>query len=231
MIMSSTTHDGAPQHERRVTGPDVVKYARVRHPILRLDVLAADGTLATHHVVFCRLETQSVRVENCCLCVHCDAIQEGTAPSVHCTIPTPRPAGRDPGGELTEVGSVLCRGTVVLAESVPLGRALDLLRRDDRRSVAIVDEHHVMVGLVHEAALVRRLRSARDGTVSAAMTSRIAVEECTPVRVALKVLAASHLREATVVSKRGVPIGVFRDVDGLRWIAAARHEAGEPPRG
>ncbi|MDB4935097.1 MAG: hypothetical protein JWP87_2069 [Labilithrix sp.] len=207
---------------------DVVTYARVRHPILRLDVVGSDGAIATDHVVFCQLQSQSVRVEECCRCVHCDGIQEGTAPSVDCTIRTPLPAGRDPSGALTEVGSVLRRGTVVVAESAPLGRALDILRHDDRRSVAIVDEHHVMVGLVHDAPFVGRARSTREGAVSAAMTSSISVGERTPVRVALVVLAANHLREATVVSKRGVPIGVFRDVDGLGWISAARREAAEP---
>ena len=224
-------YDRTPQHERQGTAPDVVKYARIKHPILRLDVLAADGTIATQHVVFCRLKKRSVGVEECCQCVHCDAIEEGPAPSVHCTIPAPRPAGQDPGGDLTEVGSVLCRGTVVVAESAPLGAALDVLRRGDGRAVAIVGGDGVMVGLVHDGAFVGRLRSARHEAVSAAMTSRIAVDEGTPVRVALRVLAASHLREATVVSRRGVPIGVFRDVDGLHWITAARHAASEPPRG
>ena len=62
----------------------------------------------------------------------------------------------------------------------------------------------------------------RLGIVTASMSTAVAIHERTPVRVALKLLAASHLREATVVSDHGVPIGVFRDVDGLRWLAAAR---------
>jgi CBS domain-containing protein len=203
----------------------------VKHPILRLDVLAPDGTHATDHVVFCRLQRQSVRVEECCRCVHCDAIQDGAAPTVDCTIPAPAPRSEDPTGELTEVGSLLCRGTVVVADSVPLRKALEVIRHHDRRSVAIVDDEHVMVGLVHDAASMGRLRAIHDSAVSAAMTSAIAVDERTPVRVALKLLAANHLREATVISKHGVPIGVFHDIDGLRWIAAARNDASDPPEG
>ena len=57
------------------------------------------------------------------------------------------------------------------------------------------------------------------------MSSPIAIDERTPMRTALKLLVANHLREATVISKERVPIGVFRDVDGLRWIAAARRSA------
>jgi CBS domain-containing protein len=198
-------------------------HGRVKHPILRLEVLAPDGTHATDHVVFCRLQRQSVRVEECCGCVHCDAVGE----TVDCTIPTPAGPADDPLGEQTEVGSLLCRGTVVVADSVPLARALDVLRHGDRRSVAIVDARHIMVGVVHDAAFVGRLRSVHDGVVSGAMSSVVAVDERMPVRVALKLLATNHLREATVVSRNGVPIGVFHDIDGLRWIAAARREAGD----
>ena len=54
------------------------------------------------------------------------------------------------------------------------------------------------------------------------MMSVIAIDERTPVRAALRLLAARHLREATVISREGVPIGVFTDVDGLRWVARAR---------
>jgi CBS domain-containing protein len=202
----------------------------VRHPILHLEVLAADGTLASDHVVFCRLQQQSVRVEDCCRCARCDLIEDGPAPAVTCTLPAePLAPGQDPEGQTTEVGAMLSRGTVVIADSVPIRRALDLLRDTDRRSVAVVDVRHVMVGLVHEACFVARLATRLpEGSVSASMSSPVAVDERTPVRTALKLLAANHLREATVVSNGRVPIGVFRDVDGLRWIAAARRSAAAP---
>lgn len=197
--------------------------ARVRHPILRLDVLAPDGTRTSEHRVFCRLQRQSVEVDLCCECVHCDAVTDGAVPSVDCSIPVrPIEPADDPNGESVEVGTLLCRGMVVLSESASVGRALGLLRVEDRRSLAVVDGNSVLVGLVHEAGFMGRMGRARLGAVSAAMSSAIAVHERTPVRVALKLLAASHLREATVVSNEGVPIGVFRDVDGLRWIAGAR---------
>ncbi len=193
--------------------------ANVKHPILRLEVLGADGTRTMDHIVFCRKQRQSVNVEECCGCVHCEAITEGPMASVDCSIEL-GPHGRavDPDGESTDVGTLLCRGTVVVAESASLGCALAVLREGDRRSVAVVDERHVMIGLVHETTTMFGRSRVGDDRVGAAMTSAIAVDERTPVRVALRLLAANHLREATVVSKRGVPIGVFRDVDGLRWI-------------
>ncbi len=196
--------------------------AHVKSPILHLEVLTVDGTRASDHVVFCQLQRQSVRVEECAGCVHCDSIGQSETPSVECTIPTDAlDAVDDPAGDRTEVGRLLCHGTLVVGESVPFGSVLDFLRQSDRRSVAIVDSRHVMIGLVHETSFPSRLAHVRNGAVSAMMTTAIAVDECTPVRSALKLLAASHLREATVLSKRGVPIGVFRDVDGLRWIAAS----------
>lgn len=202
--------------------------SRVSHPILHLDVLEADGTRTRDHRVYCRLQRASIRVDACCECVHCDAITDGAAPSVDCTIPIrPLSPGDDPKGENIEVGTLLCQGTVVLAESTPTGRALKMLREEDRRSIAIVDAGNVLIGVVHEAGFMGRMGPVRAGTVTASMSSAVAVHERTPVRVALKLLAASHLREATVVSDEGVPIGVFRDVDGLRWLAGARQAAAD----
>lgn len=201
----------------------------MKHPILRLDVLAADGTVSTDHVVFCRLQDQSVRVEECCRCVRCTSIEEGITPAVSCTLPnTPLEPADDPTGERIEVGSTLTEGTLVFSEALSIGRALEMMRHRDRRSVAIVDARHRIVGLVHEApSATRTPRTGRAelGEVRAAMTAPIAIDERTPVRTALKLLAAHHLREVTVVSKRRVPVGMFRDIDGLRWLAAARRGA------
>jgi hypothetical protein len=198
--------------------------SRVKHPILRLDVLASDGTRTSEHRVFCRLQRTSVQVEHCCGCIHCDAITEGETPSVDCSIPvTPFSHADDPAGESVEVAALLSTGTLVLAESAAVGRVLELLADDrGRRSVAVVDAACVLVGVVHEAQFIGGLAAPRSSPVSSSMSGAIAVHECTPVRVALKLLAASHLREVTVVSKEGVPLGVFRDVDGLRWIAGTR---------
>lgn len=196
----------------------------VRHPILRLEVLAADGTLASDHVVFCSRQDQTVRVEECCRCARCDAIVDGPTPSVVCAEPDEHvePA-LDPGGDRVEVGALLSEGTVVIADTVPVRRALELLRDSDRRSVPIVDARHVMVGLVHEACFLSRLGPrSQDGDVRGSMSSPVAIDERTPLRTALRLLVANHLREATVVSRARVPIGIFRDLDGLRWIARAR---------
>lgn len=201
---------------------------RVRHPILRLEVLAADGTTTAEHRVFCRDQRASVTVEHCCACVHCDAVTDGPSPSVDCVIPLcPLGHADDPSGESVEVASLLCRGTIVLSQSAGLSQALRLLREADRRSVAIVDEDHVLVGLVHETGFRRGMISGSIIPVSATMSTAIAVHERTPVRVALRLLAANHLREATVVSNGGVPLGVFRDVDGLRWIAGTTNRGAE----
>lgn len=198
----------------------------MKHPILRLEVLAADGTVSTDHVVFCRMQDQSVRVEECCRCVRFTSIEEGTTPAVSCTLPIdPLEPADDPEGERIEVGSTLTEGTVVFSEEVSIGRALEVMSEHDRRCVAIVDAGRRIVGIVHEARSTTRTPRAEQGDVRAAMTSPIAIDERTPVRTALKLLAAHHLREATVVTKRRVPVGMFRDIDGLRWLAAARRGA------
>ena len=202
-----------------------MRSTHVTHPILRLQVLMADGTRVEEHRVFCRLERRSVHVEECCSCVHCDGISDGSGgsgPSVDCTIPAaPSVLADDTTGDRTEVATLLCIGTVVVAASAPLHVALALLRSEDRRAVAIVDDHHQLIGLVHEMGFLGQ-RSGSRFELRAAMSTAIAIHEATPVRAALRLLAASHLREATVVSSEGTPIGLFRDIDGLRWIAKAR---------
>ena len=83
-----------------------------------------------------------------------------------------------------------------------------------------------MVGMVHEMSLPRAPSSRlADGNVTAAMAAAVAVHETIPIRAALRLLASTHSREAIVVSSEGKPLGVFRDIDGMRWIAQAREES------
>ena len=193
-----------------------------KHPILRLQVLQGDGRERAEHRVFCRLQRRSVEVEECCSCIHCDEIADGPAPSVNCTLPVAADEpGSDPTGEQTEIGTLLCTGTVVLAEHAPLRDAFALMRTEGRHFVPVVDERSALVGVVHETGFIGRRVNTKDVPLAAAMSSAIALHERTPVRVALRYLAANHLREATVVSEDGVPIGTFRDSDGLHWIHQA----------
>lgn len=197
--------------------------SQFKHPILRLDVLDADGVARHEHRVFCRLQRSSVPVDECCSCLHCDEITDGPVPTVDCTMPIARddPA-KDPTGESTEIGTLLCCGTVVVAATSPMTQAFSVLHAEGRRSIPIVDGHHVLVGMLHETGFLGRRLLGKDAAISSAMSSAIALHERTPVRTALKFLAANHLREATVVSDDGRPIGIFRDIDGLHWISVAR---------
>ncbi len=195
---------------------------RVKHPILRLEVIGADGSRSSDHRVYCRHRRTAVSVESCCGCVHCDEITGGDEPSVRCSIPShPLDHQDDPAGERVDVGALLRVGPVVVRQSAPLGAALDLIAYDSRHSVAVVDDTNALVGIIHEADLAAHPgRWAHAETASDVMSGRhVTVDERTPVRVALRVLAAHHLREVTVITSEGVPLGVFRDVDGLRWIA------------
>jgi CBS domain-containing protein len=205
-----------------------MKSKQVSHPILRLDVLEPDGSHETDNRVFCRKQGRSVRVEECVPCAFCDVIIEGARPSVDCTIPdAPLSPAEDPTGERTEIGVLLKGDTLVIAQSASLGAALRIMRAEDRRSVAIVDDKHVLVGLVRETGFLGHAPPGEEEELQAAMSTPVAVHESTPVRTALRLLAASHLREITVVSEEGIPLGVFRDVDGLHWIAEARDAAHE----
>ncbi len=203
--------------------------SQFKHPILRLEVLAPNGETRSEYRVFCRLQRESVRVDACCSCVHCDAITEGQTATVDCTMPMAAddPA-KDPIGETTEIGTLLCQGTLVVADSTPVAKAFAALHAGDRRCIPIVDHKSALVGILHETGVVAWRAAGRHATASAVMSTAVALHERTPVRAALKILATNHLREATVVSDDGIPIGVFRDIDGLHWIRVARDSA--PPR-
>lgn len=210
---------------------------RLSHPILRLDVVGPNGTRQTEYRVFCKYQQRSVPIGTCCACAHCDAIASSPEPSVECIVPLeetePVP---DPRGERTAVGGVLARGASVLDPSVTVREALALLRAENRRSVAVVDENRSIIGVVHEASFVPKPGARReppDESIMRIMSGSIVIDESLSVRKALEVLAASHLREATVVNAEGVPLGLFRDIDGLRWLVDARDRGSmaTPPNG
>jgi CBS domain-containing protein len=198
--------------------------SRVAHPLLRLEVVRPDGTRATEHRVFCRYQRRSVPAGTCCACAHCVDVDTDPAPAIVCSIPVEREELEgDVEGERTEVGVLLHGQTIAVDPSASIGEALGVLRKQERRSVAVVDDRRVLVGVVHEVTFVRPGQPAED--VAAAMSSGLALHEATPVRRALRLLASAHLREAIVIDDAGVPLGTFRDVDGLRWLAEARRRA------
>lgn len=195
--------------------------SRVSHPLLRLEVVRADGSRMTEHRVFCRYQRRSVPAGSCCACAHCETITMEPEPAIVCSIPVePGALASDPAGEQTEVAVLLHGETVAIDPAAAIGDALRVLRAQERRSVAVVDERRVLVGVVHEVTFVRPGKPSED--VAAAMSSGLALHESTPVRRALRLLASAHLREAIVIDDAGVPLGTFRDVEGLGWLARAR---------
>lgn len=201
---------------------------RVRHPILHLEVLSRDGTSTTSHHVFCRLRRTSVNVADCVACPRANAIVGGPSPAVECTVNLrAEDLAPDVGGEHLEVAVLLSSGVTVIDQSALLRDAIRMLQDSSRRSVAIVDAEHRVLGVVHEMVAGRRLIDLGVSDVAVVMTSALAIHEATPVRMALRLLASSHRRDALVVRADGTPLGVFRDVDGLRWIARARAGGGD----
>jgi CBS domain-containing protein len=190
----------------------------VSHPILRLSVVGPDGVPADRLQVFCRLQKTSVPVGVCVGCFHCDAVTGGSHPAIECTISLPESETVDRLGETTAVGSVLSSGASVVADTCMLHDAVRLLGDGPDPFVGVVDEADVLVGIVHEMSIAS---GPDEGKVDVAMTSPVVVPENLPVRAALRVLAAAHSRAAVVVDREGHPLGVFRDIDGMRWLVRA----------
>jgi len=206
----------------------------VSHPILHLEVVREDGTSSSDYRVFCRYQARSIAVGTCCACMHCDRIAAEPTPSVDCTIPTTEAfTSIDPSGERTPVATLLARGTIAIDPSATVRDALNALRSQGHRSIAVVDATHALVGVVHEAVFVPARESSKSLSpsedVTHAMSSALAIHESVSVRHALRLLASAHLREATVVDDAYVPLGVFRDVDGLRFVFEARQRSTSAP--
>lgn len=191
----------------------------VSHPILRLDVLRPDGRKESDFRVYCRERGAPVSVGVCGTCRHCEGIVEGPSPAVHCLVTESRAdLPDDPLGLVTSVAEVLTPKTFAVGAETTLQDAIEHLRAENRRSVAVVDDTHAIIGVIHEA----HRREPPDLPVAMVMGSRLSLPVETPVRRALALMAAAHLREVVVVDDDLVPLGTFRDIDGLHWLAVAR---------
>ena len=197
--------------------------------ILRLEVLRRDGTRAASHRVFCQLRRESVPLDTCSSCGRCDAILTAP-PSVVCTAPIAPDASHDRWGERTEIGAVLSTGGVAVSPETPLGDAFALMRAENCRALPVIETtSETVIGVLHEPVHTSfvRIRDPRGRCVRDAMSIASVLPEVTPVRQAIYFLASAHLREVTVVTVTGGALGVFRDVDGLTWLAKARKDRTE----
>jgi CBS domain-containing protein len=193
----------------------------VSHPIVRLEVLGPNGRRQTALRVFCRERRTAVPVGVCAACRRCEAIVASPAPAVSCLVTEARAdLPYDPLGLRTPVAEVLTSETFAVEAETTLREALAHLHAEDRRSVAVVDGGKVVIGVVHER---QSTEFPRDLPVTLVMGSKLALPMSTPIRRALELMAAAHLREVVVVDEEQVPLGTFRDVDGLHWLARARH--------
>jgi CBS domain-containing protein len=214
---------------------------RVTHPILRLTVVSEVGAQPARSRVFCRLRRESVPVEQCATCPRLEAIHDGhgdAAGWIDCRFHEHELDRFDPAGELTEIGTLLRAGATTVVEAiVTLPVALRVLEAEHCAALPVVDEGAHLVGIVHERHLLRRAaeppspegHERRATTVASAMSSAAPVAERMSVRSALRFMAAHHLREVVVVSPEGRPLGIVRDVDGLRWIARAKSGSAADP--
>src|SRR5262249_11906009 len=117
------------------------------------------------------------------------------------------------------VGQVLGSGTLAVDQDSSVEDALRLLYASGRQELPVVDaSSHVVIGVARE----RELGANRSFALAFATSSPLVVRESSSIDEALRLLASAHLREVTVVGEDGVPIGVFRDVEGLRALAQRR---------
>ena len=118
----------------------------------------------------------------------------------------------------TAIGAVLRMSTCAVTPDTSVRDTFAVLRAEDRRSIPVIDEGGSVVGVVDEM----RCRESLGPTAASVMSSKLSLDALTPVRRAVELMAAAHLREVTVLDDEGRPLGVLRDVDALLWLANAK---------
>jgi CBS domain-containing protein len=221
------------------------RLATEEHPVLVREVVHRDGSRGLALRVFCSRRAESVPIEECEACPSCVDIAadaDGVSGLVRCRPPRGRAAlsvtsgltNGDTPGNATPVGTVLQGGVLCIGKDAEVSALLALLAERGLPGLFVVDDDGQLVGLVRDANLlaVRRANStpalssgleAPDvSRVDGVMSTAMSVGEEASLRRALLRMASAHLREIPIVTREGQLVGVLRDIDGLRWLAAER---------
>jgi CBS domain-containing protein len=137
------------------------------------------------------------------------------------------PRGELRGSEIP-VGAFLDSNILCVHDDLDLASLASLFMERGLSHVYVVDENFELVGVAREKSLL----GAAHGGVPLATARDIAesadrILEGVAIRRALLHMAVSHVRQAPIVTKDGVLVGVLGDVQGLRWFAACARDANE----
>ena len=176
----------------------------------RMFKVHADGHRSTSMSVQCPLKG----ARDLAVCGTCERLvrELPKLSLIECRLETDRPLG--------VAGELISPELTVLDCEVAATTALAVLDAAGVSSAPVVDDNHVLVGVVTSAALARLVHD-RDAEVEDAMvTPRVVVNQRTAVRDLARVMAEHECDRVPIVGDGARLLGVVTSVEVVRWFLA-----------
>lgn len=175
-----------------------------------------------HTTVHCPIHADAQTAEHCRACPRFESERQDV---LTCRVPASVAAPIGVVGELVGARSVCLDG------ELPVAAGSELLAQHDATVAPVVDDHHVLVGVVTARDLMRaQLQEAQLQSVSSLIsvaevedvmvTEATALEESMPVAEAARLMSERGLRSVPVVNARGEVVGVLDAMDFVRFVAS-----------
>lgn len=201
------------EHDEVVTLPE-----RTR---VTLDAQHSETTRVTVH---CPIHGAARTAEHCRACPRFESESSGRGAALSCHVPTTTVAPRGVVGELLS-GSSFC-----LDGELPVAEGAALLERHDAAAAPVVDDHHVLVGVVSTQSLMHaeldeerqhgfRALSSPSEVEDVMVTPVTSFREDLPIAEAARLMSERGLRSVPVVDARGEVVGVLDAMDLVRYLA------------
>lgn len=186
--------------------------------------LDSDHAETTRTTVHCPIHGAARTAEHCRACPRFEAESAGRSPALSCHVPASKVAARGVVGEL------LSSRSFCLDCELPVAEGAALLERHDVAAAPVVDDHHVLVGVVSTQTLMHaeleeerqhgfRALSSPSEVEDVMVTPVTSFREDLPIAQAALLMSERGLRSVPVVDARGEVVGVLDAMDLVRYLA------------
>ncbi|MBL8912991.1 MAG: CBS domain-containing protein [Archangium sp.] len=184
----------------------------------------AEREKTTRTTVHCPIEGGTQTADHCRACPR---FESESSSALSCRVPAATAVPRGVVGELLS-GRSFC-----LDGELPVGPGAEVLERHDIAAAPVVDDHHVLVGMVTTQALMHaELEEAQlRGFGSLSSTSEVedvmvtpvtSFAETMPIVEAARIMTERGLSSVPVVDAHGEVVGVLEAHDFVRFVARSR---------
>ncbi len=178
-------------------------------------IVASDGTASELTTVQCPLLESASSLENCLKCSrlqrHFSIEGEGY---LQCRVPKPS-LPQD-----TQCGELVSSVTTCLDSELNVSSAAEILEQAGLESAHILDDNHVLVGMVSLSSLVQLKGNHIFAEVEDAMSTEVvSVKETTTIFEAASLMRRHHVDQLAVVTENRQMVGTVSALDIVCWVA------------